>query len=164
MLDELPHEVTAIQATERWPGDRLRLTLAFPSGAVAHADLAYGTRTRERLAVHGPAARLWLDEPNMALHVRRAGAHRRRLAAHALDVATLAYRALRPSERVGRASIRGALAAFVHGVRTRGRFEPGMPQGLWNARCVAASMRSASTGRSTAIEDGSAGGSHLTTR
>jgi len=153
MLDDTPREVVAVPATERWPDDRLQLTLRFPGGATAKADLAYSTRTRERFAVSGPSARLWMNEPNMGLHVRHAGHRPRRLTAHALDAATFAYRALRPPERVGRASVRGALAAFVHGMRTGRSFEPGMRAGLRNVHCIAAATEAARAGNPVAIED-----------
>lgn len=146
LLGEAPHEITAVARTERSPGDRLGLTLAFPSGATARTDLAYGDRTRERLVARGPGGSLRLDEPNMALHVRRAGARPARLRARVLDVAVLAYRALRRSRSVGRASIRGALDAFLGAVRRGAPLEPGLADGLWNARCVAAAVRSAAAG------------------
>jgi predicted dehydrogenase len=150
LLGEEPREVTAVASTRRWRDDHLRLGLAFPSGATADADLAHGARTRERLGIRGPGGRLWQDEPNMALHLERAGARRGRLAAKSLDMAVLAYRALRRSRSVGRASIQGALDAFVRAVRTGGPFEPGVADGLRNARWVAAAVRSAAAGGASA--------------
>jgi len=149
-LDEAPDRITAVTTTVRWAGDRVRLKLGFPSGAVATADLAYGDRTRERLAVEGPAGRVRLDEPNLAVHVEPAGTRPSIFGSRCRDAAVFAYRALRPSQRVGRASIRGAIAAFARAVRGGGPFEPGLAEALRNARLVAASVRSAASGHAEA--------------
>jgi hypothetical protein len=63
-----------------------------------------------------------------------------------LDALTLGYRAFRRSQSMGRASIGGALAAFLHGLRTSSPFAPGFADGLRNARWVAAAARSAAAG------------------
>lgn len=146
ILDEEPDRVAAVASTVRWPGDRVRLELGFPSGAVATADLAYGDRTRERLAIEGPSGRIRLDEPNLALHVERGGTRPSAIVERCRDVAVLVYRAMRPSERVGRGSIRGAIAAFVAAAETGGTFDPGIADAVGNARLIAAAGRSATAG------------------
>jgi hypothetical protein len=53
---------------------------------------------------------------------------------------------MRPSERVGRGSIRGAIAAFVAAAETGGTFDPGIADAVGNARLIAAAGRSATAG------------------
>ena len=149
ILDETPDRIAAVASTARWKDDHVRLELGFPSGAVATADLAYGDRTRERFVIEGPGGRIRLDEPNLALHVQRAGTRPSAIVERCRDAAVLAYRALRPSERVGRGSIRGSLAAFGGALRGLRPFDPGATVGLENARMVAAAVRSAATGGAT---------------
>ena len=146
LLGEEPDGVEAETSSRRWPGDHVRLRLVFPSGASAACELAYGARTRERLALRGPMAAAWLVEPNAALHVEPAGARSSRLVAALHDAAFLGYRAIRRSHAIGRASIRGALAAFAASLRSGAPFSPGLEDGARNARYVAAALRSAARG------------------
>lgn len=146
MTGEAPSEIAAVATTRRWPNDQLRLTLTFPSGATARADLAYGSRTRERIAARGPAGRLWQDEPNMALHVRAKDAPPSHLPARMHDVALLAVRGLWRARSFGRASIAAALAAFLDAVRRGEPFAPGAADGIRNAHEVAAAVRSLAEG------------------
>jgi predicted dehydrogenase len=147
VLGEGPMTIGAEAMGAEPEAQRLRLQLGFPTGSTATCDVAYGPRTRERLDVEGPKAVARLMEPNLALHVVLAGRRPNRLAAWSLDAAALGYRALRPSQRMGRATIRGALGAFVDGLRSGRDFSPGFEDGVHNARCVAAAARSLVDGR-----------------
>jgi predicted dehydrogenase len=146
VIGEEPESVVAVASSHRWPDDQVRLRLTFPGGSSATCRLGYGNRTRERLVVHGPAKTAWLVEPNTALHVSAAGPPDNRLVAWALDAATLGYRFLRRPQSMGQASIRGALAAFVHSLRTGSPFAPGFADGLRNARWLGAAAQSAAAG------------------
>ncbi|HET9488819.1 MAG TPA: Gfo/Idh/MocA family oxidoreductase [Methylomirabilota bacterium] len=146
VIGEEPKRVVALTSSQRWPDDQVRLRLDFPSGSSATCQLGYGDRTRERLVVRGPAKTARLAEPNTVLQVDAAGARRNPLVAWALDAASLGYRGLRRSQSMGQASIREALAAFVHSLRTGSPFAPGFADGLRNARWVGAAMRSAAGG------------------
>jgi predicted dehydrogenase len=141
ILDEQPEHLAAAATSTSATHERVRLELRFPSGAVAHADLAYGERTRERLTIEGPAGRIRLAEPNLALHVERAGAKPSALVEHGRDAAVLAYRALRPSARAGRGSIGAALSAFTQAMAGERAFDPGVADALANARLVADAVR-----------------------
>jgi predicted dehydrogenase len=146
ILGREPQHITAVAASRRWTDDRLRLRLDFPDGSSATCDLGYADRTRERLVVQGSEKTARLAEPNMALHVELSGAPRNPLVCRALDAVTLGYRAVRRSQSMGRASIRGALSAFVQAVRTNAAFTPGYTDGVRNARWVASAARSAAAG------------------
>jgi predicted dehydrogenase len=129
-----PRTIDAETRSSRWPDDHVRLRLEFPDGSVVRCDLAYAGRTRERLAVRGPAGRVRLDDPNLAVHADRESV----LAARGRDLATLASRAVAPARAFGRASIRAALAHFVDALRGDAPFAPGIDDGIRNARWVAA--------------------------
>lgn len=146
VIGEEPDGVAAVTSSRRWRDDQLRLRLDFPGGSSATCDLAYGHRTREWLVVRGSEKTARLTEPNKALHVEPRGAPRNSLVAWSLDAAALGYRALRRSQSMGQASIRGALSAFIHSLRTNSPFAPGFADGLRNARWVAAAARSAAAG------------------
>jgi predicted dehydrogenase len=146
VIGEEPESIVASTSSRRWTDDQLRLRLAFPSGSSATCDLAYGDRTREWLMVRGPENRARLTDPNMALHVESKDAPRNLLVAWSLDAVALGYRAFRRSQSIGRASIRGAIASFIHSLRTGSPFAPGFEDGIRNARWVAAAARSAASG------------------
>jgi predicted dehydrogenase len=146
VIGEEPDAIVAVASTQRWKDDRIRVRLTFPSGSSATCDLAYGDRTREWLVVRGPEHSARLTEPNKTLHVESKAAPRSPLVAWSLDAVALAYRALRRSQSIGQASIRGALAAFIHSLRTGSSFTPGFEEGVRNARWVAAAVRSAASG------------------
>lgn len=146
VLGEGPATIAADAPGAQGPDAHLRLRLAFPAGSTATCDIAYGPRTRERLVVTGPRAMARLMEPNLALHVEPAGVRPSRVAAWSRDAAALGYRALRRSQTIGRASIRGALAAFVGAIREGTPFSPGFEDGVRNARWVAAAARSLADG------------------
>jgi predicted dehydrogenase len=145
VIGEEPDTVAAVTTSNRWRDDRLHMRLAFPSGSSANCDLAYGDRTREHLVVQGPQGKMRLAEPNMTLHVEREGTAQNPVVGWLLDAIALGYRGLRRSESLGRASIRGALAAFVHSVRNGTPFAPGFMDGVRNAAWVAAAERSAAS-------------------
>ncbi|MGH7894171.1 MAG: Gfo/Idh/MocA family protein [Candidatus Binatia bacterium] len=146
VIGEEPDGIVAVTSSRRWADDQLRLHLSFPSGSSAACDLSYGDRTREWLVVRGPERTARLREPNKALHVELTGTPRNPLVAWSLDAVALGYRALRRSQSIGQASIRGALAAFIHSLRTGSPFAPGFADGVRNARWVAAAARSAASG------------------
>jgi predicted dehydrogenase len=146
VLGQEPDHVTAVQANGRSADDQLRLRLDFPDGSSAICDLGYGDRTREWLVVRGPEKIARLAEPNKALHVYPLSAPRGPLVRWSLDAAALGYRALRRSQSMGQASIRCALSAFTHSLRTNSPFSPSFADGVRNARWLAAAARSAAAG------------------
>jgi predicted dehydrogenase len=137
-----PQTIAAETASRRWPDDQLRLRITFPDGSVVRGDLAYEERTSERLTVQGPSGSARLSDPNMAV-VRETDGW---LRARSRDVATFGYHVLRRDQSFARASIRGAITAFVHAVRTSEGFSPGFDEALANARWVAAAASSARMG------------------
>lgn len=139
-------EPTALRAEASDAGNRCGIRLRYADGSTAKIEVAHGGRTRERLRVEGPRGRLWLDDPNFALHVELDGAPRRRVRARMTDAAALLRRAVRRSQSSARWSIHAALAAFVAGVREGGAFSPGASEGLRNAELVAAAVRAAGAG------------------
>jgi predicted dehydrogenase len=144
VIGEEPNNIKAVTSSRRWRDDQLQLSLEFPSGSSATCDLAYCDRTRERLVVRGPENTVRLAEPNKMLHVEPKGGPRNSLVAWSLDAAAIGYRAFSRSQSMGQASIRGALAAFIHSLRAGLPFVPGFQDGIRNARWVAAVARSTS--------------------
>jgi len=147
LLGEEPEGVTARTSSSRWPDDHLLLDLSFGDGSAVRCDLAYEAPTRERLSVRGPGGRLWLADPNMAIHLERDGSRRSRLAARCLDAAVFGYRALRRGRSMARFSIRSALAAFVHALAAGEPFSPGFEEAMRNVRWLEAAARSEAEGR-----------------
>ena len=146
IIGEEPDGIAAVRSSGQSTDEQYKLRLEFPSGSSATCDLAYGRRTREWLVARGPEKRARLSDPNMALHVEAIDAPRNPLVRWSLDAAALGYRACRRSQSIGRASIRGALAAFIHSLRTGSPFAPGFKDAIHNARWVAAAARSAASG------------------
>ncbi|MGH7553306.1 MAG: Gfo/Idh/MocA family protein [Longimicrobiales bacterium] len=146
IIGEEPDSIAAVRSSAQSTEERYTLRLEFPSGSSATCDLAYGRRTRERLVARGPKRKARLSDPNMALHVEPINAPRSPLVRWSLDAAALGYRACRRSQSIGRASIRGALAAFVDSLRNGSPFNPGYKEAIRNARWVAAAARSAACG------------------
>jgi predicted dehydrogenase len=146
LIGEEPDAVMAEICKADSTDDRVQLRLSFPSGSSASCDVAYGARTREWLVVHGPDKTARLADPNMALHIGRSDAARHPLVTWGIDAISLGYRACWRSRSMARASIRAALAAFVHAVRTNTAFVPGFVDGLRNVRWMAAACRSAAAG------------------
>jgi predicted dehydrogenase len=146
IIGEEPDGIAAVRSSDSTTDERYRLRLEFPSGSAAACDLAYGRRTREWLVARGPEKSARLSDPNMALHVEAIDAPRNSLVRWSLDAAALGYRACRRSQSIGRASIRGALAAFIDSLRTASPFNPGFKDAIRNARWVAAAARSAASG------------------
>jgi predicted dehydrogenase len=146
LVGEAPAAIAADVSSRRSPGDHVRLRLQFAGGGSAVCELGYDVRTRERLLVRGPLATAWFVEPNAALHVEPAGTRSSRVAGLLRDAAHLGYRGLRRSQSIGRASVRGALAAFTAALRDGRPFSPGLDDGVRNARVVGAALRSAAHG------------------
>jgi len=104
VLDAEPIAIEATVTSQRWPADHVALRLAFAGGVDAICDLAYDSRTFERVSVTGTAGRLRIEDPNMALHVEAVSDGRAR--GRVRDLVTLAYRGLRRSRSMARYSIR----------------------------------------------------------
>jgi predicted dehydrogenase len=149
LVGEAPAAIAADVSSRRSPGDHVRLRLQFASGGSAVCELGYDARTRERLVVRGPLATAWFIEPNAALHLEPAGTRSSRVVGMLRDAAHLGYRGLRRSHSIGRASVRGALAAFTAALRDGGPFSPGLEDGVRNAQIVAAALHSAAHGGGT---------------
>ncbi|HEY3172772.1 MAG TPA: Gfo/Idh/MocA family oxidoreductase [Thermoanaerobaculia bacterium] len=147
LLGEEPVTITAQMWNGKWPNDHLQLDLAFSDGSTVRCDLAWGDRTCERLSIRGPDARLYLPDPNMAIHLEGNGECRSRIAARCRDVAMFGYRALRRERAMSRFSIRSALAAFVHALREGEPFSPGFDDAVRNVRWLEAAARSAADGK-----------------
>jgi predicted dehydrogenase len=149
IIGEEPSGITAIASSRRWRDDQFQLRLDFPSGSSADCDLAYGGRTREALMVRGPKKTVSLADPNKFLHVVTESKPRNFVLAWSLDTAAIGYRACSRSQSMGRASIRGSLAAFIHSLRAGLPYAPGFEDGIRNARWVAAAARSSRTAASS---------------
>jgi predicted dehydrogenase len=149
IIGEEPDSIAAVRSTDASTEEQYRLRLEFPSGSSATCHLAYGLRTRECLVARGPKKKARLSDPNMALHVEAIDAPRNPVVRWSLDTAVIGYRACRRSQSIGRASIEGALAAFIHSLRTASSFEPGFKDAIRNARWIAAAVRSAASGGAT---------------
>jgi predicted dehydrogenase len=147
LLGEEPETVTARMSDSRSSGDQLLLELAFADGSAVRCDLAWGDRTRERLAVAGPRGRLSLADPNMAIRLARNGTRGGRIADNLRDLAIFGYRVLRRDRTMSRFSIRSALAAFVRSVSDGEPFSPGFEDAVRNVRWLEAAARSAVEGK-----------------
>ena len=143
IIGEEPTSVTTVASSRRWPDDRFKLHLGFVSGSSAVCDLEYGDRTRERLMVRGPENKICLPDPNKLLHIEAQCKPRNSLLSWSFDAVAIGYRAFRRSQSMGRASIRDALATFIHSLRVGLPFVPGFEDGIRNARWVAAAARAA---------------------
>lgn len=150
LLGAAPRTVEATLSSERWPDDHAMLRLGFADGSVATCDLAYDTRTYERLSVTGTTGRVRLEDPNMALHRDRIGARERR--GRLRDLAVYGYRGLRRSRSMARFSIHAALAAFLDAVRRHEPLVPGWDAAVANVRALDAASRSARTHAPVALE------------
>jgi len=146
VVGERPERVSAATRSERWPGDHLQLDLLFADGSRAICDLAYETRTFERLSVEGPRGRLRLADPNMALHFDPDGRRGPGLAASCADAGVFLYRALRRGRSMARFSIASALQAFVRAVAAGEPLSPGFDEAVENVRWLEAAARSAAEG------------------
>jgi predicted dehydrogenase len=150
LLGADPVTIEVALTQHRWPGDHVMLRLAFPDGAVATCDLAYETRTFERVSIVGTTGRLRLEDPNMAVHVERVrDGHRR---GRVRDAAVLGYRGLRRSRSMARFSIHAALASFVHAVRAQAPLVPGWDAAVRNVRGLEAALRAAERGGAVRVE------------
>src|SRR5262245_37911146 len=150
LLDAQPVTVEAAFTSHRWPDDHATLRLTFPNGAVATCDLAYETRTFERITITGTEGRLRLEDPNMALHLEPAGGGPRR--GRLRDWAVLGYRALRRSHSMMRFTVHAALAAFVAATRQKMPLAPGWNLAVSNVRALQAGVRAAATGGSVRLD------------
>jgi predicted dehydrogenase len=147
LLGEEPETVAARISDARRSGDQILLELAFADGSAARCDLAWGDRTRERLAVAGPRGRLSLADPNMAIRLSRNGTHVPRIADDLRDLMSFGYRVLRRDRTMSRFSIRSALGAFVRSISDREPFSPGFEDAVRNVRWLEAAERSAAEGK-----------------
>jgi predicted dehydrogenase len=150
LLGAEPVSVEVTLASHRWPDDHLTLRLRFPDGAGATCDLAYESRTFERVAIAGSTGRIRLEDPNMAVHLEPSSDGRRR--GQLRDLAVLGYRALRRSHSMARYSIHAALAAFVEATRGQRPFVPGWEAAVRNVRALEAAILAARRGRAVPLE------------
>lgn len=146
LLGEEPSTVAAEAATERWPEDRLRMTIYFADGSRFRCDLAWSARNRETLDVRGPAGALRLADPNAVLHVGRDGSKPLRALETFGDAAAFGWRAIRRDVSMARFSIARALASFVEAVRLGRPFSPGFEDAVRNVRWLDAAVRSSNEG------------------
>jgi predicted dehydrogenase len=133
-------------------GDGLRLELSLGGGASAHCAIAYADRTAERVKVDGSLGRLWLSDPNMAVHRGPRGASGSLLDS-ARDLVTLSYRGLRRSRSMSRWTIAQALRTFVACIRTGAPFMPGFDDAVRNASLLEAAADSFAA-RAPALKNG----------
>ncbi len=121
--------------------DRMHLELSLAGGGMAHCDLAYTDHTVERVTVNGRLGRLWLSDPNMAVHRGR-----RKESASAIDrgrdLVAFGYRGLRRSQSMSRWTIAAALQSFVECIRQRAPFAPGFDDAAMNAALLEAAAGS----------------------
>lgn len=142
-------EPCGLRATGRGPGrpaDDLQIDLFFPGGAIAKCSIGYGGRTGERLTIEGRLGRVRMADPNMGLHLERAGAAARRPMLS--DLAILGWRGVLRSRSMSRRSIALAIDAFVDGVRRSVPFFPGFAEAARNTRLLEAAARSLELGTS----------------
>lgn len=144
-----PDRVRTAAQTKRWEHDHLTLTLGFPGTDVeATCRVAYDDSTWERVAVTGEAGRVFVDDPNRALHFGHASASTR-----IADLFTFAGHAARRHTSMSRLTIELALRSFVDGVRSGKPFASGFEDGAFNAAALRAAARSIATGQVEPIED-----------
>jgi predicted dehydrogenase len=150
VLGAPPVTVEATLSSHRWPNDHATLRLGFAGGAVATCDLAYESRTYERVSLAGTTGGVRLEDPNMAVHLEAAPGNRRR--GRLRDLAVFGYRGLRRSRSMARFSIHASLAAFVEATHHRRAFTPGWEAAVDNVRALEATTRAAETGRPVPME------------
>jgi predicted dehydrogenase len=120
-----PARIVAHGTSRRWTCDHLYLEAELATGVHVVCDLAYETRTFERVVAVGTGGTLALPDPNMRLHVIRADGPLARARRRVADVATLGYYGVRRGRSMGRASIEAALARFVAAAASGAPFTPG---------------------------------------
>lgn len=122
-------------------GDRVHLEITLEGGGMVHCDVAYAGRTFERVTVLGRLGRLWLSDPNMAVH--RGGRLARGSAVdRARDLVVFGYRGLRRSHSMLRWTIGAALQSFVESIRRSRPFTPGFEDAVTNAALLEAAADS----------------------
>lgn len=121
--------------------ERVRLELELRGGTMLHCYVGYGTPTFECIALRGTLGRVWLRDPNMAVHLGRRNS-RTSAVGRVRDLALLGYRGLRRSRAMSRYTIAMALASFVHCIRHGGSFDPGFDDALRNASLLETASRS----------------------
>jgi predicted dehydrogenase len=150
VLGAPPATVEVTLSSHRWRNDHATLRIGFAGGAVATCDLAYESRTYERVSLAGTTGRVRLEDPNMALHLEPARVDRRR--GRVRDLAVFGYRGLRRSRSMARSSIHASLAAFVDAARHGRPFAPGWEAAVGNVRALEAATRAAETGCRVSME------------
>jgi predicted dehydrogenase len=151
VLGQEPLDVLAETWTERWDDDHVRLRLVFASGLTVRCCLAYETRNRETALIRGTRGSVYLNDPNMAVHLMVKAPHVPRWFDRCTDAAVFAYRAIRRDRSMGRYSIRASLAAFLRRLRAKARFSPGFDDAVTNARWLEAASRSIVEGKAVPI-------------
>jgi predicted dehydrogenase len=143
-------KVSASRARQQHEPEHLLVELEFGGGVRARCDLAYTERSGERLALIGRQGKLELLNPNMAVHLTRAGQAEYSLPAYARDLAVLCYRGFRRSQSMMRYTVGAALEAFAESILSGVPFSPGFEDAAANAILLDAAASALESG--TAVE------------
>jgi predicted dehydrogenase len=146
LLGEEPASVMAQSRNQRWEADHIQLSMEFKSGFRFRCTLAYQSPAQERVVIRGSEGSLWMDNPNMTVHVLSGDSPAYQLAGRCRDIAAIGYRALIRDRSMLRYSIHAALSAFVDSARSGGAFSPGFAAAANNATCLEALAQSAANG------------------
>lgn len=144
-------------SSRRWEADDVQLHLTLGGGINVRCDLAYESRTFERVMIEGRQGRLRLEDPNMAVHLD-AGAGRRPLLGRGKDFLTLGFRGVWRSRSMARFSIRASLGEFLQGIRQGRACSPGFLDAARNAAWLDAAWESAARRTAVTIGGAAAGG------
>ncbi len=137
VLNEEPASVSIEKRPDRSTAQRYVIRLRFPRGPVV-CDVAYGSVTREQIAIRGKDGTLRVAEPNMDLRWETGDGSLRGAAAWVRGAALLATRALLRRRSMLRYSIAAALSEFFSRMRKGQAFEPGPAEALRVTRILAA--------------------------
>jgi predicted dehydrogenase len=141
LLQDEPLSLQAEAHSHRWESDHIEVSMAFRSGLRFRCTLAYQSPTLESVTVRCSRGSLWLDNPNMIVHVRHSGATNKRLSERVHDLLICGYRGLRQDRSLLRYSIQAALAAFVNSLNAGVPFSPGFDEAVQNARLLEAARQ-----------------------
>ena len=152
LTDRAPRQVSASSASHQWENDHVFVELEFEGGIRARCDLAYTERGRERVTINGRHGDIRLHDPNMAVHVGRAGLTGHSAWARGSDLAVLCYRGLRRSHSMMRFSVAAALAAFAKSIAGSRPFSPGFEDAAANAVCLDAAALALELGTAVTLD------------
>jgi len=129
----------------------VRLRIATAAAVEIVCEVGYAARNTERVLVTGSAGRLVLSDPHGFVWAR-ARRFRPAAARSAADLLRKAGFALRPDQRLLRASVRRALRDFFAHVAQGTPMSPGLADAFRVARILRASVESLSHGRSVTLD------------